>query len=551
MPSNKNLWVASRIVGLLVLVAPVLSWAQSSLWSDLKSMAEQVVRDKIKSAPEGVANPPPRQPPVSTPATTPVNLPSPYSSGGIPLSATTTSCDAPSVVIDKPSPTCQERWQAAIFRNGGVSNIFFTTNEYIDRWQNGADTSEAFVDSVTTYADWAMFAGSTMRVEDGAAKVALIMFRGNSALLMWGLESPEETLGLVLARESVDTIRSAVEAIVANRLSNPGGVVNPNPIEVATKLVKLSNSLLSYANTVRYSRMRNTYTLALEYLRLLYRMGGDQAAFAQSLGLAPTASVQDCVRAVNKKSFGFPTSLTNASAYDPRFVEKVVNHWVSEISDYAGLKAEGDEIPTVSGQSGLSGDEVAKALGSATEYNRRDAIQRMVEHGAIRSPLSAKETALIVKGTTGVARSQSIAALAKHIKQNLSGQEVETILGSAQDITDYNRRDAIQALAQAGRFGANGADAGLFLDGATGAARAQSIASFAKSLKPNLTGWEAASILGGPDELKEYDRRDAIQALAESKRLRQGLSGDELAAMLNGTTGTARAQSIDALTRRY
>ena len=108
---------------------------------------------------------------------------------------------------------------------------------------------------------------------------------------------------------------------------------------IATAAAKVSNSLLTYANTVRYSRMRNTYTVALEYLRLLYRMGGDSAALAQSLGLAPATSVHDCVRAVNTKSFGFPTRLTDANAYDPDLVEKVVVYWTAAISDYAGHKA--------------------------------------------------------------------------------------------------------------------------------------------------------------------------------------------------------------------
>lgn len=68
-------------------------------------------------------------------------------------------------------------------------------------------------------------------------------------------------------------------------------------------------------------------------------MGGDHVTFAQSLGLADKASVRDCINAVNKKSFGFPTRLTDANAYNPDLVEKVVNYWVLVISDYAALKA--------------------------------------------------------------------------------------------------------------------------------------------------------------------------------------------------------------------
>jgi len=76
VPSSKNVWVASCIVGLLVSVTPVLSWAQSSLWNDLKAMAEQVVRDKIKPAPATITATPPSQSPASSPATTSDNAPS-------------------------------------------------------------------------------------------------------------------------------------------------------------------------------------------------------------------------------------------------------------------------------------------------------------------------------------------------------------------------------------------------------------------------------------------------------------------------------------------
>jgi hypothetical protein len=246
----------------------------------------------------------------------------------------TDQCSAPRVVIDKPSPTCRERWQTAIFR-AGVPKIFFAADEYIDAWQKASETGERLGDIFAQVADLALFGKTVMKIEDGATKAALILTKGNSMLLMLGFELPEQTLGESLASEAAETIRSGIEAMVEQALV---GVVSP--MSVAPQTMTLANKLIAYANTVRYSRLRNTYTVALEYMRLLYRMGGDQSAFARSLGLADNASVHDCLGAVNKKSFGFPTNLTDAGAYNPTLAEKVVNHWVMAVSEYAALKVE-------------------------------------------------------------------------------------------------------------------------------------------------------------------------------------------------------------------
>lgn len=251
-------------------------------------------------------------------------------------SATTsrgTVCDAPRVVIDKPSPTCRERWQTVIFRSG-VGKVFFATNEYIDAWQKSADTGELLGEILANVADLALLTKGVMELPDLASKVGTIVFRGNTFLLMLGLDQAPDTLGVEFTRQAVEVMRSAIEGQIEQGLTGSVSLIG-----VAPQVAKLANSLLALANTVRYSRLRNTYTVALEYLRLLYRMGGDHVTFAQSLGLADKASVRDCINAVNKKSFGFPTSLTDANAYNPDLVEKVVNYWVLAISDYAALKA--------------------------------------------------------------------------------------------------------------------------------------------------------------------------------------------------------------------
>ena len=61
------------IVCLLAWLVPVESWAQGSLWDDLKAMATQVARDKIKSVPEAIPNTLPSQQPAQAPITAPAN----------------------------------------------------------------------------------------------------------------------------------------------------------------------------------------------------------------------------------------------------------------------------------------------------------------------------------------------------------------------------------------------------------------------------------------------------------------------------------------------
>lgn len=278
----------------------------------------------------------------STGVTTPTRI-----GGAAPLTApvknqpsasgsTTDQCDAPPVAIDKPSPTCRERWQTAIFR-ANLPKIFFNANEYIDRWQQASEAGGQLVDVLASVADLTMFTQSVMKLPDGAKKATLILFKGNSMLLMLGFETPEQTLGVQLAGEAVDTLRSGVETMVEHQLA--GAPARVSPLALLPKIVKLANSLLSYANTVRYSRLRNTYTLALEHMRLLYRMGGDQTMFAHNLGLAATASTQERLDAVNKLTFGFSTQLTDAGGHNASLAAKLVDYWTVSISALAGMKA--------------------------------------------------------------------------------------------------------------------------------------------------------------------------------------------------------------------
>lgn len=567
MPSSKKLWVASRVVGLLVLVTPVLSWAQSTLWSDLKSMVKQVVRDKIQAVPAAIQNTPQSQQSNQTSITTTDTKPSDllrridkaiarararkppdylYETTSVPgqVVGTWTEMTAGILGTKDQRVAYDNFYQSSVAYAGMVEGSLLRARKAA--LNNDPATGSHLLETALRYerqlilSDKAAIEAYNGNI-DASAELAKGLYEGSKAAAIYGSSFVMGPVGSQVVDSVFDITDFAVD-------TSDNGLSSATKKLVADKLTEMIFSHVPVNGKTLEDTVNQGVTKAL----------GNPEVYKIVRGIVSNPEFSKAFMSFMAKSSAYKVGEITEdqvnkiiASYMMARGENTVSSSQSETTIQQPLSSGISGYPVDNHKPGLSGLDAAQVLGSATEYNRRDAIQRMVEHNTIHSPLSAKETALVVRGTTGAARSQSIAALAKLIKQNLSGQEVETILGSAQDITDYNRRDAIQALAQAGRFGANGADAGLFLDGATGAARAQSIASFAKSLKPNLTGWEAASILGGPDELKEYDRRDAIQALAESKRLRQGLSGDELAAMLNGTTGTARAQSIDALTRRY
>src|SRR5689334_20727482 len=105
---------------------------------------------------------------------------------------------------------------------------------------------------------------------------------------------------------------------------------------------------------------------------------------------------------------------------------------------------------------GISSRGVIAALGTTTEGYRVQAIQALVSGGGVTGPISAEDAKGILTGTTGASRAQAIRHLAPLLKQGLSGQESATILGSAADLSEGYRADAVQTLATTHRFGQNG-----------------------------------------------------------------------------------------------
>lgn len=196
----------------------------------------------------------------------------------------------------------------------------------------------------------------------------------------------------------------------------------------------------------------------------------------------------------------------------------------------------------------LSGAEAAAILGAEatlSEGNRYNAITALARAERF-GPSLAEDAALALQGTTQVSRAGAIAQIAPHLRPAISGRAVATVLGDARLLAEGNRYNAIAALARSTRAKQPLAplDVVSILDGTTQVSRAGSIAQLATWIAAGLSGDDAAAILGRGGELTEGNRYNAITALARAGRFRGSLTGDEMAAILQGTTGQSRAAAI-------
>lgn len=192
--------------------------------------------------------------------------------------------------------------------------------------------------------------------------------------------------------------------------------------------------------------------------------------------------------------------------------------------------------------------EAAAFLAGTTEGNRLNAIATLVRSGRLQGPLTAAECASILAGTTHGSRAAAVAELARSVKADLTGHESAAVLGSAGQLSEGNRLNAIAALGRAGRFGLSlSGDAALTLAGTTQGARAAAVAELAPHLRTDLAGVQVAAILGNAEVLSEGNRHNAIAALTRSSRISRALSSAEVVAILAGTTHGARAGAIGEL----
>ncbi|MHB1233658.1 MAG: hypothetical protein ACYCZQ_13910, partial [Burkholderiales bacterium] len=203
--------------------------------------------------------------------------------------------------------------------------------------------------------------------------------------------------------------------------------------------------------------------------------------------------------------------------------------------------------PSPSGQ-GLSGVEVANALGTTKEHDRAAAIAEMVKQGAIHSQLTADELVVILKGTTGGNRGYAIAQLGSLVKSHLTAPEAATVLGTVNELREQDRAAAIQSIAKANAYTELAGDAALILEGTTGGNRSFAISELANFFKKGLSASAVSEALGTVQQLREQDRATAIQALVRASV--PGTWGGEASEPLNGCTGGNRSFAIAQLAPR-
>lgn len=201
--------------------------------------------------------------------------------------------------------------------------------------------------------------------------------------------------------------------------------------------------------------------------------------------------------------------------------------------------------PKLATQAGLSGSDAALALGPARELDRANAIAKLVAGKQLAAPLSPDQMPDMLKGATGTYRAQAIAYIAPLLKMQMSGAEGALVLGSASELRELDRANAVKAIATGNCFGELGGDAGLLLDGATGSYRAIAVGEIAKYMKKGLPAAEAAKALGSAVELREIDRANAVLALVR-ERVPADWAGDA-GGVLKGATGSYRAMAIAGL----
>lgn len=199
-------------------------------------------------------------------------------------------------------------------------------------------------------------------------------------------------------------------------------------------------------------------------------------------------------------------------------------------------------------KSDLNGQEAEAILGSEailSEGNRFNAIAALARAKRF-GPSIGEDAALALKGATQSSRAAAIGEIAPYLRVELSGQAIATVLGPPAVLTDGNRYNAIAAIVRTARKLAtlSSADGEAILQGTTQSSRTAAVGELARFFKADLTGYEAAAILGTEAVLSDGNRYNAISALANAGKLRAGLSADEIEVIVHGTTGQARISAI-------
>ena len=239
----------------------------------------------------------------------------------------------------------------------------------------------------------------------------------------------------------------------------------------------------------------------------------------------PTAAVAETA------SLPSPAVAPTAAAVGPIVTEpKQANSAAVVKDEFAG------EPLTPSVSSKMRG--VMTMIGKTTSRDRLVAIESLVPQ--LPDKINYVEAVELLNGT-GNYRPNAIGLIAKNLMPGLSGKQVSTILG---DLDSRNRLISIESLVGQSKMAGNmrSSDAKLILD-KTGNYRTPAIGLITPQLTTNLAGSDVTTVLG---DTNSRDRLIGIEDLTKARKIRQGLSPSEAAAIIE-TTGNYRTNAIGLL----
>ena len=173
-------------------------------------------------------------------------------------------------------------------------------------------------------------------------------------------------------------------------------------------------------------------------------------------------------------------------------------------------------------------------LKDATEFDRAGKIGKLVQ--GVNTPFETGMVVEMLKGTTGNARNQAIGHLLDVIKPRLDGNEAAAIAGHS---TEYDRAALLKQLARKLRSDQTPQETVLLLQDTHSIARNQALSFIIDSIRPGLSGEQAAAIL---DSSSEYERSAGLKLIA--RKLRSEQSSHEAVLMLKDTTSIPRNQAL-------
>ncbi len=179
-----------------------------------------------------------------------------------------------------------------------------------------------------------------------------------------------------------------------------------------------------------------------------------------------------------------------------------------------------------------------KPLGEAKDQERLNLIKKAMPD--MTEALTAKEVASLLEGLNINNRVTGISTVKNSLAVNLNGEDLTLILTGLEDST---RKDAIESLKKSDKIkaGLSAAEAATVLKGIGSGYKGQAISIIANQLAVNLNGDDLVLVLAG---LQDSIRKDAIESLQKSSKIKADLSAAEAALVLKGISSAYKVQGI-------